>query len=144
MTQHQTLDFLETSLQKTDQWVSRLTEISGRDDPRKAWQTLGAVLHVLRDRLPVEQCAHLGAQLPLVVTGLYYDGWTPSNQPTKLRSRDEFIQAVNQELSGHPEIDPNQAAESVLRLLNSHLSEGERDKIKDMLQPELQDLWPEA
>jgi uncharacterized protein (DUF2267 family) len=118
--------------------------ISGRDDQRKAWQTLRAVLHVLRDRLPVEQCAHLGAQLPLVITGLYYEGWTPSNQPTKLRTRDEFIQAVNQELSGHPEIDPNQATDTVLRLLSKHLSEGELDKVKGMLQPELQDLWPEA
>ncbi len=144
MTQHQTLHFLETSLQKTDQWVSELKEISGRDDDRKAWQTLRAVLHVLRDRLPVEESAHLGAQLPLVVTGLYYEGWTPSNQPAKLRSRDQFIQAVNEQLSDHPEIDPNQATEQVLRLLSHRLSEGELNKVKGMLQPELQELWPEA
>jgi len=36
---------------------------------------LGAVLHALRDRLQIGLAVHLGAQLPLLVRGLYYDQW---------------------------------------------------------------------
>jgi uncharacterized protein (DUF2267 family) len=42
------------------------------------------VLHVLRDRLTPEQAVHLGAQLPILVRGVYYEGWgaSPQNPPT--------------------------------------------------------------
>jgi uncharacterized protein (DUF2267 family) len=41
---------------------------------------LGAVLHALRDRPQIGLAVHLGAQLPLLVRGLYYDQWRPSEQ----------------------------------------------------------------
>ena len=136
--------FLQTSLQKTRDWVAEFMEHTGRKDEQKAWQMMRAVLHVLRDRLTVEQCAHLSAQLPLVIRGLYFEGWKPSLQPVKLRSQEEFVGAVGELLSGHPEIDPNQAIEGTFYLINKHVTSGELEKIKRMLQPELQALWPAA
>src|SRR4051812_15292512 len=51
--------------------TNRLKEISNEigADRRLAWRVLGAVLRTLRDRLPVEDAAHLAAQLPLVIGG---------------------------------------------------------------------------
>lgn len=141
MSQAQTLSFLQSSVQTTHEWLSELMEHTGRDDEPKAWAMLRAVLHVLRDRLTVEQCAHLSAQLPRVVRGMYFEGWKPASQPTRLRSRDEFVQAVADELSGHPAIDPNQAIDGTLHLLDRRISPGELGKIKAMLQPELRELW---
>jgi uncharacterized protein (DUF2267 family) len=55
---------------------------------------LGAVLRGVRDRIPLDLAAHLGAQLPLLVRGAYYDQFRPSELPDKSRSLDEFLQAI--------------------------------------------------
>ena len=141
MSQIQELHFLQAPYQKTHEWLMELMAHTGRQDEQKAWQMLRAVLHILRDRLTIEQCAHLSAQLPMVIRGLYFEGWKPANQPLKIRNRPEFIHAVAGELDDHPEIDPNQAIEGVFRMLHHRISRGELNKIKKMLQPELQELW---
>ena len=68
------LDVFDKTVQTTNIW---LDEIMARMGPDRhiAWHILGAVLRALRDRLPLDDAAHLGAQLPLLVRGLYYDQW---------------------------------------------------------------------
>ncbi|MPZ50553.1 MAG: DUF2267 domain-containing protein [Dehalococcoidia bacterium] len=46
-------------------------------------------LHQVRDRLQLEEVAHLGAQLPMLVRGIYYEGWDPSRNPRLDRTADE-------------------------------------------------------
>lgn len=53
------------------------------------------MLHCLRDRLSVDQAAHLSAQLPLLVRGIYYESYHPAGKPEKVRSRAEFLEHVN-------------------------------------------------
>lgn len=85
------LEVFDKSLHTTHIW---LNEISARLGPDKhvAWRVLGAVLHVLRDRLQPELSAHLAAQLPLLVRGLYYEQYRPSLQPSQLQSAHDFTQ----------------------------------------------------
>lgn len=137
-------DFIERTVQKTRRWLRDVTERTGRDDEHKSYQMLRAVLHVLRDRLPVETAAHLGAQLPMLIRGLYYEGWRPSDQPSKIRSREEFTEAVRRELSDNPEINPEQAIDATLTVLCDHVTEGEIEKIKKTFPEELQSVWPAA
>src|SRR5262245_36403346 len=66
------LDVFDRTLQTTHVWLNELMDSLG-SDRQAAWHVLGAVLHALRDRLPPGLAAHLGAQLPLLVRGLYYD-----------------------------------------------------------------------
>jgi uncharacterized protein (DUF2267 family) len=136
-----TLDFLESSMQKAREWLGDFIECTGRPDTGKAWQMMRAVLHVLRDRVTVEQCAHLSAQLPLLIRGVYFEGWRPVDQPRPLRSQEEFVRAVGEGLTAHPEIDPRQAIEGTFRVLGKHVTAGELEKIKNMLQPEINQLW---
>jgi uncharacterized protein (DUF2267 family) len=64
-------------------------------DRRRAYRALAAVLHALRDRLTVDEVAQLGAQLPILVRGLYYDQWHhPAGKPDRLRHKEEFLAAV--------------------------------------------------
>jgi len=73
------LDVFDKTLQTTNIWLDEIMAKLG-PDRQVAWHVLTAVLHALRDRLPVGLAVHLGAQLPLLVRALYYDQWRPSEQ----------------------------------------------------------------
>ena len=51
-------------------------------------------LHALRDRIGAESAVHLAAQLPMLLRGLYYEGWRMAASQTKERSRAEFFDHV--------------------------------------------------
>src|SRR5947208_14396025 len=93
------LDVFDKTLQTTNIW---LDEIMAELGPQRqfAWHVLGAVLHALRDRLQVGLAVHLGAQLPLLVRGLYYDQWHPSDQMLKQRSAQQVLAPVSPRLAG--------------------------------------------
>jgi len=38
----------------------------------------GVSLHALSDRLTVQEVAQLGAPIPMLIRGFYYEGWVPS------------------------------------------------------------------
>ena len=66
-------------------------------DKADAYKALRAVLQTLRDRLPMQEAVHFGAQLPMLLRGLYYEGWKPAQTPIKM-SREEFLQAVGEKI----------------------------------------------
>ena len=78
------LDVFDKTLQTTNIWLNEIMERVG-PDRQVAWKVLATVLHKLRDRLPVELAAHLGAQLPLLVRGVYYDRFEPRRRETTQR-----------------------------------------------------------
>ena len=65
-----------------------------------AWHVLGAVLRTLSDRLPLGLAAHLGAQLPLLVRGTYYDQFQPGHDMERVATEDEFLARVKSEFGG--------------------------------------------
>ena len=79
------LEVLDRSLQTTNVWLKEIMQSEAVGPDRQvAWRVLGAVLHILRDRLSVNQVAHLGAELPIVIRGLYYDQWHPAGKPENM------------------------------------------------------------
>jgi uncharacterized protein (DUF2267 family) len=59
---------------KANTWLHKVAEHLGVPDRNQAGRIFRAVLHALRDRLPAGEAAHLGAQLPIIWKGIYYDG----------------------------------------------------------------------
>ena len=81
------LDVFDKTLQTTHIWLDDIMKVLG-PDRQVAWHVLGSVLRAIRDRLPPDLAAHLGAQLPLLIRGAYYDRYRPSATPvTELSAR---------------------------------------------------------
>jgi len=96
----------------------------------------------LRDRLPVHGALDLGAQLPTLIRGIYYERWRIVERPALVRSRDEFLGAVLCE-SGTRSPDAERAARAVFAVLASKISQGEIEDVRHALPARLGDLWPE-
>lgn len=135
---------LDHTIQQTNHWLKRLESDHHFTDRHHAYSALRAVLHALRDRLTVEQAVHLGAQLPILVRGIYYEGWHISAKPASDRQVDEFAARVGEELPPQFPRDAVGTTQAVFDLLWQELDPGEIAKVIDTLPVPLRKLWPEA
>jgi len=136
------LEVFDKTLQTTNIWLKQIMEATGPDRHR-AYRVLGAVLHALRDRLTIDEVAHLGAQLPLLVRGLYYDQWHPAGKPERMRHEEDFLAAVAAQLDDIRPVNTEDAARAVFAVLEAHIAHGEIEDVKAMLPAQLRRLWPE-
>jgi uncharacterized protein (DUF2267 family) len=132
------LDTFDTTIHRTNRWVNELMELLHWRDKHKSYLALKAALHALRDRLPVDEAAQLGAQLPMLVRGFYYEGWNPSSAPIKERHREQFLARIAREFSDYA---PEDVARAVFRVLKAHVSRGEIANVEQALPGELRELW---
>lgn len=135
------LGVFDNTLQKTYAWVDEVAGALRQDDRQQAYLALRAVLHTLRDRLTVEEAAHLGAQLPMLVRGFYYEGWRPAADPRRY-DRQAFLARVAEEIAPGGMQDPERATAAVLETLAQHVTAGEIEDVKAQLPEDLQGLWP--
>lgn len=133
------LDVFDKTLQTTHIWLNEIEAELG-PDRQVAWKVLSVVLHKLRDRLPVPLAVHLGAELPLLVRGVYYDQFQPSKQPTDW-DREAFVGEVQRWLSDIRPVNAEQAVRTVFGVLSRHIPRGQIDKIRDSLPEDLRQSW---
>ncbi|MCT7377008.1 DUF2267 domain-containing protein [Chelativorans salis] len=137
------LEVFDKTVQTTNIWLNEIMAEHG-DDRQVAWHILGAVLKALRDRLPADLSAHLGAELPILVRGLYYDQYQPSQQPKVTRNLDEFLEHVQEGLKDIRPVNSADATRTVFRVINHHIDLGQSAKVREALPKEIQALWPET
>lgn len=131
---------LDRTVQETNVWLRIVAEQLHFEDRQHAYIALRAVLHALRDRLPPEVAVHLGAQLPMLVRGLYYEGWHMAGKPMKERSVQEFADHVLEELPPKFPVDPLTVTRGVFEILWERLEPGEFAKLMDHLPASLRTL----
>ena len=136
------LDVFDRTLQTTNIWLNEICETIG-PDRKVAWKVLSVVLHKLRDRIPVPLAAHLGAELPLLVRGVYYDQFQPGKQPSKV-DFDEFMADVGKWLSDTHPIDPQDAVTAVFGVLSHHIAPEQIAKVQNALPQKLRAFWVSA
>jgi uncharacterized protein (DUF2267 family) len=137
------LDTFDKTVQESNLWLKDVMERLNTYDRHHAYSTMRAVLHVLRDRIGPENAAHLGAQLPMLLRGLFYEGWDPTGKPTKERHENAFLAHIARELpraAGPGEIE--QGAVAVLDVLSKHIDRGAAVKLAAILPQDLRRFWP--
>ncbi|MFE1880150.1 DUF2267 domain-containing protein [Streptomyces diastatochromogenes] len=112
-----------------------------KDRRKQSYAALRAVLHPLRDRLPVETAVQFGAQQPTLVRGVYYDGWKPAETPVKM-SNEEFFARVRSEFPYAVEGDSEKLVRTVLKSLERHVSAGEWQHLKSRVPNSFATLLP--
>jgi uncharacterized protein (DUF2267 family) len=123
---------IERSVEKTNLWLKELAGELGADR-RYAYRALRAVLHALRDRMPVDVAAKFAAQLPTLIRGVYYEDWDPSRTPLPIHDVDTFLERVAHEGRMAGETEASLAVAAVAGLLRRHLSPGEIDELLAVL-----------
>lgn len=143
MTQSTKVASLDTSVQKTNEMLKSIGE---RLDVNRevAYKILRGYLQTIRDCLDVGEASDFAAQLPLVVRGIYYTGWDPSDTPMEM-DRDRFVERLRERAAlTETEPDPDTAASTVTAVLRQQITEGAltdvyaqlRDPVRKVVAPE--------
>ena len=132
----------DKTLQETNAWLKGVVDRLNLDDRHTAYVVLRATLHALRDRIGPENAVHLGAQLPMLLRGLYYEGWHMAGTPTKERSMQQFLDHIRSEMPPQLSQDADRAARAVFDVMWERIEPGEVAKVIGRLPLDLRDLWP--
>jgi uncharacterized protein (DUF2267 family) len=133
-------DVFASTIQKANLWLKQVMNELGTDDRHRAYAALKAVLHTLRDRLTVEEAVDLSAQLPILIRGIYFEGWTPSGKPIKY-SKQEFIGTVDGYFVNVSGINAGDIIRAVFKMLQESIPEGEIRHIIDTMPEEFGEFW---
>ena len=130
-------EVLDRTLQDTHAWLNEVAGDLG-GDRHHAYHALRAVLHATRDRLTIKECHDLAAQLPMLLRGLYFEGYTPTDKPLG----DDLLPAVAAGLKDARPLQPEDAARAVFRLLDDRVAQGQIEDVKRQLPADAFVLWP--
>jgi len=136
------LDVFDTTIHKTNVWLKEIADEINAPNRHQAYMALRAVLQSLRDRLTIEEAVQLGAQLPLLVRGIYYEAWQPADKPLKERDKEGFLSHISKYFARtEPDIDADRIARGVFKVLERRISEGEIEDVKSVMPKQLRELW---
>ena len=121
------LEVFDNSISRTNTWLKEFMQELNWTDRRQAYHSFAQVLHAVRDHLTVDAAVRFGAQMPVLLRGVYFDGWNPSTTPVAwTASIDESV------------------VRAVFRLLSRKADEGEIESVEEILPDDLQQLWPDT
>lgn len=141
------LQTFDKTIHETNVWLKDMMDELGIEDRHQAYRILKGVLHVVRDRLTVTETQQLAAQLPMLVRGFYYEGWRPSDSPTRPRHKEEFLERVEKELEDLQNRGAQLNIEAVtaagLKVIEKHVTWGEVQHVIQQMPKALKDMWPQ-
>ncbi len=136
-----TISDLNAAVLVAEDWINDLMRRLGWQDRERVYLALLATLHALRDCLARDEAVYIGAQLPTLLRGLYYEGWHPSARPA-MRSRGAFLERIHDGVHRDPGVDTEQVARGVFALLAARLPAAEIEDAKAATPSVLHNLWP--
>jgi uncharacterized protein (DUF2267 family) len=136
------LSTFDETVQLSNIWLNELMHAVNWEDKYRTYRLLRATLHALRDRLMAHEAVQFGAQLPMLIRGLYYDGWHMRDSAPSERTKSAFLGHIEAAFKQDPNADTEQLVREVFKLLARKISPGEIDDVKHILPPEVRALWP--
>jgi uncharacterized protein (DUF2267 family) len=131
------------TLQEAHSWLNAIAEQMGNPNRQLAYHALRGVLFALRDRLTVDEVFDLSAQLPMLIRGLFFEGYQVTGKPQKYHA-DEFLARVEHEVRSAGGGNAERAVRAVLTVLQNHVAGGEIEEIIDELPKDIRRLWPDV
>jgi uncharacterized protein (DUF2267 family) len=121
-------------------------ELSNPEDTNHAYRIMKSVLHTLREVLSPEESLHLMSQLPLVIKGVYVDGWhiSPKNRIRSMQDFLTYLISQNAPAAARDFGDDETAkhhTKCVFNVLKKHVAMGEIQHVIDQFPMELTELW---
>jgi uncharacterized protein (DUF2267 family) len=101
-----------------------------------------ATLHAFRDCLSRDEAVYVGAQLPVLLRGLYYEGWHPGGAHPAAKSRSGFLERIHDGVHRDPGVDAEEVARAVFALLAARLPPAQVEDAKAATPRHLHNLWP--
>ncbi|MHA6262131.1 DUF2267 domain-containing protein [Arenibacterium sp. CAU 1754] len=135
------LKIIDDAVHTTNAWLNDLDARIGWDHKQRSYRLLRSVMHVIRDHLSVDEAAQLAAQLPLLIRGIYYEGWNPSKTPAKERKSDGFIARVQADFVTDPLDDAPDLIAAVMAVLRAHVSGGEMNQVEATFSSEIREMF---
>lgn len=134
---------LDRAIQTAVLWLKDAQDELMWDDKEKVYRATKAVLQAMRDRLPIEEIAHLMANLPMVMKGMMMDGYDYHQKPVRMRTVEDFYSCVQgyYDSQRRSEIDAEEATRAVVTMLKRRVGEGETHKIAANMPTELKPLF---
>lgn len=132
----------DRTLHETHQWLGVIGEVMNDTRSSVTYHALRGTLRALRDRLPVEEVFDLSAQLPMLIRGIYFEGYRPGNKPEKM-DREAFLERVRDELDAAGGANPELAIRGVFTAVNRKVAVGEVLQVRNALPSDLRTLWPD-
>ena len=69
-------------------------EMNMAKDPDRAGRIFTAIMHALRDILPLEESLQFNAQLPMFLKAVYVNGWNIKKKKPNIKHMDQFLDLV--------------------------------------------------
>jgi uncharacterized protein (DUF2267 family) len=128
------------AVQEAREWLKQVRDYCDLSDKQRAYNVFRVVLHQLHDRFPPEEAFDLAVQLPLIVRGIYFEGYHFLRAPNSL---ERGVRGGRGDQAAPPRISPELAARAVFSILAYQCGAGETNDVVDQLPTEIKSLWPE-
>ena len=133
----------EAYAQKGNEFINLVSKFLEIHDRNRAGRIVRSVLHVLRDRLTIEESLHFIAQLPVALKGVYVDGWAVPSKHNHPNTLDDFLDMILiednktawKDFSNSEEV--LEAVIAVFKSFSCYVSQEEMERIMHVLPPYL-------
>ncbi|MDO1513880.1 DUF2267 domain-containing protein [Maribacter confluentis] len=122
-------------------------EMNMANDPDKAGRIFTAIMHALRDIIPIEESLQFISQLPMFLKAVYVNGWAIKKNRPKIKNMAEFLDLVRShdypaaanDFEYNDEI-AERYVDTTFIYLRKYISLGEMEDLRDSLPKDLKSM----
>lgn len=131
----------DKTLQKSQVWIEEIKKSLESGDENRAYLALRTVLHSLRNHLQINEAIHLGAELPMLLRGLYFEGWDPREKPIRDKDKKDFLNYFRNYFSEETDEEIEKIMKAVFKVLDNKISQGEIKDVRENLPSHIRKIW---